>query len=70
MTTVTWSDPMVSDNMDSAPDFTCDRESGSAFPVGQTTQVECTATDHAMNTATCTFSVTVGTHIRFSLDNS
>lgn len=41
-----------------APVVECDPPSGSTFPVG-TTEVRCTATDAAGNTAECTFDVTV-----------
>ena len=56
-TTVTYPAPTATDN---CPGVTtaCIPASGSTFPVGTTT-VNCTATDTAGNTATCSFTVTV-----------
>jgi hypothetical protein len=55
---VSWTGPTATDDLDSSVDVACDPSSGSSFPVG-TTEVTCTATDHADNTASATFAVTV-----------
>lgn len=57
--TVNFATPAVSDNCAGAS-VVCAPASGSVFPVGSTT-VNCTASDAAGNTATCAFTVTVGT---------
>ena len=57
---VTWQNPVSTDNFDMQPDISCSPSSNSMFAVGMTTPVTCMATDNAGNTATCTFSVTVG----------
>ena len=46
------------DNLDATPAVACSKASGSTFAIGTTT-VTCTATDHAGNQATASFSVTV-----------
>jgi uncharacterized delta-60 repeat protein len=51
----------ASDNLDPSPTFTISNTSGSTFAFG-TTVVGASATDHAGNTATGSFSVTVLTH--------
>lgn len=56
---VDFTDPGASDNCPGVG-VACDPASGSAFPVGTTTDV-CTATDAAGNTDGCAFDVTVGT---------
>jgi X-Pro dipeptidyl-peptidase len=48
----------ATDTQDAAPAVTCDRASGSKFPVGTTT-VTCTATDANGNATTKSFAVTV-----------
>jgi len=48
----------ASDNCDPAPNVSCVPPSGSLFRLG-CTNVTCTATDHAGNTATCSFRVCV-----------
>lgn len=48
----------ATDDDDPAPVVACSPPSGSSFPVGTTT-VHCTATDHAGNVATGSFTVTV-----------
>jgi hypothetical protein len=50
--------PTATDTVDSDPVVSCDRASGSTFPIGVTT-VECTATDDAGNSSVDTFDVTV-----------
>lgn len=55
--TVTYPDPTASDDSGSVA-VSCNRESGSSFPVGTTTVI-CTATDPANNTASCSFTVSV-----------
>jgi hypothetical protein len=55
--TVNYTTPAAVDNCPGASTV-CSPASGSTFPVGTTT-VTCTTTDAAMNTATCTFTVTV-----------
>ncbi len=56
---VSWS-PTVTDNLDQSPTITCNPMSGATLQVGQTTTVMCTATDAALNSADCSFSITVG----------
>ncbi|MBV9958138.1 MAG: DUF5011 domain-containing protein [Acidobacteria bacterium] len=55
--TVTYATPSGADDSNSVS-VTCDRPSGSAFPVGTTT-VTCTATDAGGNEAACSFDVVV-----------
>ena len=55
---VTFALPTASDNSGVAPTVTCNRASGSTFPIGTTT-VTCTATDGAGNSASSSFTVTV-----------
>ena len=55
---VTYSAPSASDIVDGAVGASCDKASGSVFPLGSTT-VTCTATDKAGNTGMETFTVTV-----------
>ena len=59
--TATWTTPTATDSQDTAVDVVCTPGSGSSFPVG-TTVVTCTATDHAGNTDSATFTVTVTQH--------
>ncbi len=54
---VTYPPPVATDNV-GVVTLICNPPSGSVFPAGTTT-VTCTATDAAMNTATCTFTITV-----------
>lgn len=56
--TATWTAPTATDDVDTTVDVACDPPSGSSFPIGPTT-VTCIATDHAGNTDTETFTVTV-----------
>ena len=56
--TVTWTDPVATDDTDPSPVVACDPASGSSFPLGTST-VRCTATDASGNTASGTFEVTV-----------
>jgi filamentous hemagglutinin family protein len=56
--TATWTGPTATDDQDTDVPVTCAPASGSSFPVGATT-VTCTATDHAGNTASGSFQVTV-----------
>jgi hypothetical protein len=56
--TVSWPAPTATDDQDSSVEVTCDPASGSSFPVGVTT-VTCTATDHAGNASSASFTVTV-----------
>ncbi len=56
---VSYSTPTTSDNFGTPLTVSCDRQSGSSFPFGETT-VTCTALDEAGNTAGCSFQVTVG----------
>ena len=60
-TGVSWSSPMTSDTIDTTPQVSCNPSSGSTFGANQATVVTCTARDDAQNSATCMFSVTVGT---------
>ena len=56
--TVTWTAPVITDNVDQQPDVWRSAESGDHFVFG-TTNVVITATDLSGNAATCTFTVTV-----------
>lgn len=56
-TVVNYPSPTVSDNCPAAAPPVCSPASGSTFPLGATS-VQCTATDAAGNTATCSFTVT------------
>jgi hypothetical protein len=55
---VTYTKPTATDAVDGARTVTCDRASGSTFPVGKTT-VTCSASDKSNNVATATFTVWV-----------
>ena len=55
---VTYTAPTATDLVDGSVAASCDKPSGSVFPLGVTT-VTCTATDQAGNTGTETFTVTV-----------
>ena len=55
---VTYPTPQATDLVDGATAVTCTPASGSTFPLG-TTNVTCTSTDHAGNTASVSFTVTV-----------
>ncbi|WP_189004175.1 PxKF domain-containing protein, partial [Deinococcus malanensis] len=57
MTAVTFA-PTATDLVDGSRAVSCDKLSGSTFPVGETT-VTCTSTDSRNNTSTKTFTVTV-----------
>jgi hypothetical protein len=48
----------IQDDVEGSITISCDPPSGSTFPIGNT-EVECTATDAAGNTATASFTVTV-----------
>jgi hypothetical protein len=50
--------PTVSDNCPGVTAPVCSPASGSTFPLGAT-PVQCTATDAAGNTATCSFNISV-----------
>ena len=56
--TVTYAAPTATDLVDGTVAATCDRASGSVFPLGSTT-VTCTAKDQAGNTGTGSFTVLV-----------
>ena len=56
--TVMFTDPTATDNVDASPFVTCSALSGSVFALGDTT-VDCTSTDVALNVGTCSFVVTV-----------
>ncbi|XP_071953860.1 hyalin-like isoform X4 [Antedon mediterranea] len=56
--TVTWSDPSVTDNVDSGLSATCTPSSGSLFNIGST-DVACTAMDTDGKTGSCKFTVSV-----------
>ncbi|XP_033103433.1 hyalin-like, partial [Anneissia japonica] len=58
LATVTWSDPIVRDNVDSGLSATCSPSSGSSFNVGET-DVTCSAVDTDGNKASCSFSVNI-----------
>ncbi|XP_033111723.1 hyalin-like [Anneissia japonica] len=58
LATVTWSDPVVRDNVDSGLSATCSPSSGSSFNVGET-DVTCSAVDTDGNKASCSFSVNI-----------
>ena len=55
----TWMAPTATDDTDESVPVTCTPASGSAFPLGVTTPVTCTATDAAGNPATGSFTVKV-----------
>jgi uncharacterized repeat protein (TIGR01451 family) len=55
---VTYSAPTVSDNCSGVGTPSCTPPSGSTFPKGTTT-VNCSVTDASMNSASCSFTVTV-----------
>jgi hypothetical protein len=55
---VTYTKPTATDNVDGTDTVTCNPESGTTFPIGETT-VTCTSTDKAGNTAHASFKVTV-----------
>ncbi len=57
LTPVTFT-PTASDNCDPSPDIVCVPDSGSGFAPG-VHEVVCTVTDESLNTATCTFTITV-----------
>ncbi|XP_071961037.1 uncharacterized protein [Antedon mediterranea] len=57
-TTVTWSDPPVSDNVDTGLSAICTPPSGSLFDIGST-DVICSSTDTAGNTGSCAFTLTI-----------
>jgi YVTN family beta-propeller protein len=48
----------ATDTVDDSPDVSCNPESGSTFPAGETV-VDCTATDDSGNTASATFTLIV-----------
>ncbi|XP_038058627.1 uncharacterized protein LOC119729920 [Patiria miniata] len=57
---VTWTpDPTATDDDGTTPEVICFPAAGSSFPVDETTNVECNASDAAGNEAICTFNVTV-----------
>lgn len=56
---VSFATPTATDEMDSAPEIACSRESGDSFDFG-TTVVECTATDDTGNVGEMSFEITVG----------
>jgi hypothetical protein len=56
---VTWADLVVGDNCPVGP-AVCVPPSGSIFPGGETTAVNCAVTDGAGASATCAFNVTLG----------
>jgi hypothetical protein len=56
--TVTYTNPTATDAVDGTDPVTCSPPSGSTFPLGTTT-VNCTATDHAGNSSSASFHVTV-----------
>jgi hypothetical protein len=57
---VNYSTPSATDNCSTAS-VSCSPPSGSSFPIGSTTVV-CTATDAALNTASCSFTINVVNH--------
>ena len=57
---VSWNDPVVTDNANTAPMVSCMPSSGSTFPIDMSTDVTCTATDAAGNQGSCMFAVLVG----------
>ncbi len=59
-TSVTFTAPTATDIVDGTVTATCDKASGSTFPLGTTT-VTCSATDKAGNTDTKSFKITVTT---------
>ena len=54
----TYANPTASDCAPSSPVVTCNPPSGSTFPIGPNT-VTCSATDAAMNSSSCQFTITV-----------
>ncbi|XP_038058788.1 prestalk protein-like [Patiria miniata] len=57
---VTWTpDPTATDDDGTTPEVICFPAAGSSFPVDETTNVVCNASDAAGNEAICTFNVTV-----------
>ena len=56
---VSWEDLTVTDDIDNNVKVTCMPSSGTTFESGDT-EVMCTATDDALNTGTCSFTVSLG----------
>jgi hypothetical protein len=56
---VNWLDPLVADNCPNPGAPTCVPPSGSLFPGGETTPVNCSALDASGNPGTCSFTVTL-----------
>jgi hypothetical protein len=56
---VNWLDPLVADNCPNPGAPTCVPPSGSLFPGGETTPVNCSALDASGNSGTCSFTVTL-----------
>ena len=61
-TVVTYTLPTVTDNIGVTSGPTCNVESGTVFPIG-TTEVTCTASDAANNSASISFNVVMTTNI-------
>lgn len=64
--TVTYPLPTVNENCSPTPTPACNPPSGSIFTVGTTT-VNCSATDAATNTGSCSFTVTLTSNQPFSI---
>ena len=60
---VSYTAPTATDAVDPSVAVTCAPASGSLFPAGATTTVLCTATDSHANTASKSFTVTVGAYV-------
>ncbi len=62
--TVTWTEPTAQDNTGVLPTLISTHQPGDEFPIGDT-DVIYTATDQAGNSATCTFTITIGNSLPF-----
>jgi hypothetical protein len=56
---VSWPDPTGTDNCPNLGAPSCVPPSGSTFPGGQTTPVDCSVVDGSGNVGTCSFTVTL-----------
>ena len=61
---VTWTEPTATDNSGVIPEVTQTHQSGDSFPIGMT-EVIYTFTDQDGNSATCSFTITIGNIIHF-----
>ena len=61
---VVWEKPTATDNSANVSDVTCNPQSGTNLPIGQT-RVTCEAVDGSGNTAACDFLVNVTGNLRY-----